>query len=76
MSVYAYVYSYRDGEIQGKGMSVDDYLSLAASPGIYFIRFIYDEEWSVIEVTRYGSYNTLPREEVPNEVKLRHLLTN
>lgn len=78
MSIYAYVYSYREGEIQGKGMDVGEYLSLSASPGIYFTfctLFNYKGEWSVLEVTRYGTYNTLPREEVPNEVKIHHLLT-
>lgn len=73
MTVFVYVYKYSDDEIQGKGIGIHEYLSLAASPGIYFI---YNGEWTVLEVNDYGSFNTLHREEVPNEVKIHHLLTN
>ena len=76
MTPYAYVYSYRDSEIHGKGMSSNEYLSLVANPGIYFIRFIYNEEWSVLQITEFGTYNALNNLEVPKEVKLHHLLTN
>lgn len=73
MSIYAYVYRYGVEGIQGKGMSVNGYLSLAAIPGIYFV---YNGIWSVLEVNDYGSFNTLHKLEVPNEVKIHHLLTN
>ena len=75
-SIYVYIYSYIDNEIQGKGIGIHDYLSLAAdSPGIYY-KYDYNGEWSVLEVTDFGSYNTLHNLEVPKEVKIHHLLTN
>ena len=75
MSIYVYVYSYRDSEIQGRGMSMNEYISLSAKPDIYY-KYDYNGEWTVLEVTDYGTYNTLHRAEVPNEVKIHHLLTN
>ena len=76
MNIYVYAYRYIDDEIQGKGASVSDYLSLAANPGIYFIRFLHDGEWAVLEIDDSGSYSYLRKLDVPEEVKLHHLLTN
>lgn len=76
MTIYAYVYSYRDSEIQGRGMSMIEYsLTLAAKPGIYY-KYDYNGDWSVLLVTDHGIYNTLHNLEVPKEVKIHHLLTN
>lgn len=75
MNIFVYIYRYIDDEIQGKGMTIHDYLSLAAdSPGIYY-KYDYNGEWTVLEVTEFGSFNTLHKGEVPNEVKIHHLLT-
>ena len=76
MSTYAYVYRYGVDGIQGKGRSVNEYLSLAASPGIYFICFGHDGVWSVLEINDYGNFNFLHNLEIPKEVKLYHLITN
>ena len=72
--VFAYVYRYKDSEIQGKGIGIHDYLSLSNSPGIYY-KYDYNGKWSVLQVTDYGTFNTLHNLEVPKEVKLHHLLT-
>lgn len=72
MPIFAYVYSYKGDEIHGGGMNTHDYLSLSARPGIYYR---YKSVWKVLKVTNFGSFTTLHREEVPNEVKIHHLLT-
>lgn len=75
MSIFAYVYNYIGDEIQGKEMSITEFLSLLANPGIYY-KYDHNGEWSVLEVKDYGSFITLHRSGVPNEIKLHHLLTN
>lgn len=74
-AIHAYIYKYVDNEIQGKGMSVTEYLYLTAKPGIYY-KYDHNGDWTVLEITGFGNYNTLHRAEVPNEVKIYHLLTN
>lgn len=71
--LFAYVYRYVDVELHGGGLSLHEYLSLSANPGIYYA---FNGKWSVLDVTNFGSYNTLNHLEVPNEVKIHHLLTN
>ena len=73
--VFAYVYKYVGVELQGRRISLQEYLSLSDSPGIYY-KYDYNGEWTVLEVTEFGSFNTLHKGEVPNEVKIHHLLTN